>query len=117
MALAAVTFAVASTLHFGVGIAGISDPFRNAAIPEAIIAVVVAAGAVCAALGLRRVALGTTAFAILGVAFGLTITLSGGRAGDIAYHLGVGVLLLVIAALLVVRTPSRARDSGPASAG
>lgn len=113
MAFAAVTFALASTIHFGVPVAGIADPFPGAAVPEAIIAAVVAAGAACAALRLGPawwVALGTTAVAILGTAFGLSITVRGGAAGDIAYHVGILAVLLAVAALLVGRDR---RESSP----
>lgn len=104
MAFAAVTFALASTVHFGVAVAGIVDPFAGAAIPEAVIAVVVAAGAVCAAArvgGARWIAVGTTAFAILGTAFGLSITARSGISGDVAYHVGVLAVLLVTLGLLL----------------
>ena len=41
----AITLATASTIHFGVAVAGVDDPFPGAALPEAIISVVVLAGA------------------------------------------------------------------------
>jgi hypothetical protein len=50
LSVAAVTLAVASLLHFGVaipvGVTTVSDPFAGAAIPEAVLAVVAARGAV-----------------------------------------------------------------------
>ncbi len=109
MAFAAAAFAVVSTVHFGVdiplGFATVSDSFPGAAPPEAVIAAVVATGA--AAVLTRRtksraIALGTTGFALLGTAYGLSITLNSTRTGDVAYHLSILVTLLVILALLLV---------------
>src|SRR2546423_14223990 len=71
----AVTFAIASILHFGV-----AESFIAAAIPEAIIAVVLAVGAVSI---MRRpagswwIAMGTTLFALAGVIIGLSVILGG----------------------------------------
>lgn len=107
MALAAVTLAIASVVHFGLviplGATTIHDPFAGAAIPEAVIAAVVAIGVVGAAL--RRDAawwlpLAATLFALLGVIVGMTFTVPAGRAGDIAYH---GSLLAVLLAALVLQ--------------
>jgi hypothetical protein len=103
MALAAVTLGVASTIHFGVRLGMIHDPFAGAAIPEAVIAFVVACG--CVAVIVRRaawpVSLGTTLFALVGVLYGLSVTLRGDRTGDIAYHLSLLVVLVVTLCLLV----------------
>jgi len=102
-----VTLAAASTIHFGVTVAGIDDPFPGAALPEAIISVVVLAGAAAAA---RRVphawgwAFAATLFGILGFLVGLRFTLFGGRpvvTGDVAYHLTGLLILFVIAGLLL----------------
>ena len=108
MALAAVTLAIASALHFGlllaVGVVGISDLYRNAAIPEAVIATVLAIGVIglVARLGIAwPLAVGTTAFAVLGVLVGLTFTLQTGMIGDIIYHLSLLALLLVTGGLLL----------------
>jgi hypothetical protein len=108
MLAAAATLAVASVLHFGVaiplGVATISDPFGAAAIPEAVIAVVVAIGAVTV---LTRsavawwVALLATLFALLGTAYGLTVTVRRGQAGDVAYHLSLLAVLVVTTGLLL----------------
>jgi hypothetical protein len=55
MALAALTLFGASTIHFGVvvpfGVATVRDPFAGAAIPEAILGVVLAAGAIIVLTG------------------------------------------------------------------
>ena len=113
MALAAAALAIASIVHFGVGIpvgfTTISDSFPGAAPPEAVIAAVVAIGATAVLTRRTRsrgIALGTTSFALLGTVFGLTITLNSTRTGDVAYHLSILTTLLVILGLLLVpRTP------------
>src|SRR5207249_9437508 len=86
MLIEAVTFAIASILHFGV-----AESFIGAAIPEAIIAVVLGAGAV--AVMRRRtgswwIGLATTLFALAGVIIGLTVILGSrvSRPIDLAYH-------------------------------
>jgi hypothetical protein len=108
MALAAVSFAVASVVHFGVripvGFTTISDYFPGAALPEAVIAVIVAVGATAVLTRRtwsRGIALLTTSFALLGTAFGLTITLNSPRPGDVAYHLSILATLLIILGLLL----------------
>ena len=118
MALAAAAFAIVSIIHFGAGIpvgfTTISDPFPGAAPPEAVIAAVVAIGAAAVLTRRtrsRRIALGTTSFAILGTVFGLTITLNSTRTGDVAYHLSILATLLIVLGLLLV--PGRS-DGQPA---
>jgi hypothetical protein len=109
IAMAAVSFAVASIVHAGtaipLGVTTVRDPFPGAAIPEAVIALVVAAGAV--AVFTRRptargIAVMATLFALLGTAYGLTVTLRSARTGDIAYHLGILVVLAVTLGLLLM---------------
>jgi hypothetical protein len=119
MALAAAAFAIASIVHFGVdipvGFTTISDSFPGAALPEAVIAAVVAVGAAAVLTRRRRsrgFALGTVSFAVLGTGYGLTVTLNSTRTGDIAYHLSILTTLLIILALTV---PGR-RPGGPAQA-
>jgi hypothetical protein len=103
----AMTFWVASAIHFGaeipLGFVTIGDPFPGAAIPEAVVGVVVAIGA----LGLwrrgaaaRGIALGTTAFAILVTLHGLSVTVRAARAGDVIYHISVLAALAGSLALL-----------------
>ena len=100
----AVTFAIASILHFGV-----LESFDAAAIPEAIIAVVLGTGAIVL---MRRpagswwIALTTTLFALLGVAIGLTVILRSpvSRPADLAYHASIFVALVMTVGLLF--TPS-----------
>jgi hypothetical protein len=115
MSVASVTLAVASLLHFGVavplGAATIHDPFRGAAIPEAIIAVVIGSGAVIVLT--RRsaawwLALATTLFALLGTIYGLTVTVSRGEAGDIAYHVSLLAVLVATVSLLLLPGGRRA---------
>jgi len=115
MSAAAVTLAVASLLHWGVaiplGTATISDPFRAAAIPEAVIAVVVGSGAVSVLT--RRppawwLALAATVLGVLGTAYGLTVTVRRGQPGDIAYHVSRLSVLAAAAGLLL--TPRARRE-------
>jgi heme A synthase len=107
MALAAVTFGIASALHFDIRITIGSlviqgEPFRNAAIPEAIIGAVVAAGAIGWISRSQQgavLALTATVVAILGVFIGLyEVTLGDAvrNTADVVYHVCVLALLLVI---------------------
>jgi hypothetical protein len=122
MSAAAVTLAAASVLHFGVtiplGPVTVSDPFKGAAIPEAVIATVVAVGGV-SVLARRSASwwpgLGTTLFALLGTAYGLTVTVPRGQLGDIVYHLSLLTLLLAAAGLLVASGGWRAVQDGTTS--
>jgi hypothetical protein len=113
MAIAALTLAAASLLHFGLsvplGAAVLEDPYPGAAIPEAVIAAVLAAGTVGALTGGagRRAAEGAAVFALLGVAFGLAVTLREARPGDVAYHLSLLCLLVATGGLLFARPRGR----------
>jgi hypothetical protein len=109
MTLAAGTFAVVSLIHFGVvitlGPLALDDPFAGAAIPEAIIAIVVGAGTLNLIARPARswtAALATTLFALVGTLYGLSVTLGSSRAADITYHLGVLYLLTGIVTLLLL---------------
>jgi hypothetical protein len=113
MLAAAATIGIASYLHLDgripLGFATISgEHFSRVAVPEAIIAAVLAAGAVIVTAAPRRaraVALGAVGFAVLGVLAGLGFALTGSPhiAADLAYHLSVLVVLL--AALLALARP------------
>ena len=102
MLIEAVTFAIASILHFGV-----AESFISAAIPEGIIAVVLGAGAVSV---MRRlggswwIAMGTTLFSLAGVIIGLSVILGSGvsRPIDLVYHATIFVALVVTVILLVI---------------
>ena len=99
MLIEAVTFAIASILHLG-----ISETFIAAAIPEAIIAVVLAAGALAVMRrGSRWLGLATTIFALAGVIIGLSVIIGGyvSRPIDIAYHATILVALVVTVVLLL----------------
>jgi hypothetical protein len=108
MSLAAVTLGVASYLHrdghIPLGFTVINgERFHGASIPEAVIAFVVAVGGIAALAVPRRarpVALGTTTFAILGVAYGLSVTAGTGRVIDIAYHSALLAVLLATGVVL-----------------
>jgi hypothetical protein len=110
MLLEAASLAVMSTLHLTGTLDGGRPPYQpgDAGIAEAIIAVVLLA----AAIGVlrsphttRSVAIGATAFAVLGFAIGITITARGGDVFDVAYHASVLPILVVSLVLLVVRRP------------
>ncbi|MBV9279733.1 MAG: hypothetical protein JOZ41_06605 [Chloroflexi bacterium] len=108
LAVSAVTFWVASAIHFGVsvtlGVATVSDPFAGAAIPEAVVGATVALGSLALWSGRsagRGIALATTGFAILVTLYGLSVTLSGGRTADVAYHVSVLAVLLVSLGMLL----------------
>ncbi|HEX4255293.1 MAG TPA: hypothetical protein VH089_09405 [Streptosporangiaceae bacterium] len=108
MSLAAVTLGVASYLHrdghIRLGFTLINgERFYAASVPEAVIAFILAVGAVAALVGPRRarpVAWGATIVAVLGVAYGLSDTIGTGRVIDIAYHSALMTLLLVTAFIL-----------------
>jgi len=97
----AVTFAIASILHFGV-----AESFIDAAIPEAIIAVVLGAAAIAVmrrgagSWGLARAA---TLFALAGVIIGLSVIIGGpvSRPIDLAYHATILVALVGTVVLLL----------------
>jgi hypothetical protein len=108
LVVTSVAFALASLVHFGAVLAlgpiTLHDPYPGAAIPEAIIAVVLGIGAIFMIAGWpgsRWVALGTSLFALLLTIFGLTVTMGSGRTGDIVYHVTVLLALLAIVALLI----------------
>jgi hypothetical protein len=109
MAVAAVAFAAASVIHFGTVIAlgpiTVDDPFPGAAIPEAVIAVVLAIGALSVLT--RRparwgIAVAATVFTLLLTLYGLTVTVGSARTGDIAYHVAVLLLSVGILGLLLL---------------
>ncbi len=115
LGVAAVSFACASAIHMGLtvtlGTVTIADPFPGAAIPEAILAVVLAVGAVTVLLRAPvrwAVALAATLFAFLVTVYGLTITVGAGRTADIAYHVSVLVLLGITGGLLLLPAGRRA---------
>jgi hypothetical protein len=119
MAAVAVSLGVMSYLHLGgsLGQDG-SPPFSAdpAGIAEALIGVVLLVGAAVVLLRperARTVATAVTVFAIAGFVLGLTITISGGDAVDIAYHSTVLPILLGI--LVLVRRTGEFSPPGRAS--
>lgn len=105
--LVAVSLAVMSALHLSgvLRAAAAPDNASGAGIAEAVIAVVLVAGAVAILRApvevARAVGLGTVGFAIIGFLVGLTFTLRGGTTVDIAYHLSTLPVLLLTEGLLV----------------
>jgi hypothetical protein len=97
MGFVAATLVVASVLHLSGAVDGGSPPFHadRAGIAEAVIAVVLAGGAFALLRGARRVALGAVVFAVAGFGVGLSMTVRGGGAADIAYHAAVLPLLVL----------------------
>jgi peptidoglycan/LPS O-acetylase OafA/YrhL len=102
----AATLAVIAPLHLGGVLGGGSKPFRPTAagVAEAIIG----AALVCGAVALLRrttyardIAVATSVFAIAGFVLGLSFTVRGGGAIDIAYHAAVLPLLLLTLILLL----------------
>jgi hypothetical protein len=65
-----------------------------------VIGAVLVAGALALVRGSRRAALAAVAFAIAGFGVGLSMTVRGGAAGDIAYHATMLPLLLFTLVLL-----------------
>jgi len=101
----AATLAAASTLHLTGALRHGTDA---AGVPEAVICVVLLAGA--AALFRdpvrgRSAALGAVGFAIFGFIVGLTFTISGGSAVDVAYHAVMLPILVATAVQLRPRHP------------
>lgn len=115
MSVAALTLGVASYLHrdgrIPLGFTVITgERFYQASIPEAVIGFVLAAAAVVVLVTpsqARPVALGATTFAILGVAYGLTVTVGSGRVADIAYTCVLMAVLLVTEFILLRRVAGR----------
>jgi hypothetical protein len=101
MGLESASLAVMSALHLTGALSG--KPGSSAGIPEALICVALAAGT--EALVRRRpharpLATGTLVFAIAGFLVGLSFTLSGNSAVDLAYHATVLPLLVLTLAML-----------------
>jgi hypothetical protein len=102
----AVGFAVASAIHFGLPLGALTDPFAGARIPEAVIAVLLAAAAVYVVVrgpASRWLALTAVLISLLGVLFGLTVTVPAALWGDVVYHVGAAVLL-IITAIVAIRS-------------
>lgn len=103
-----VSLTSASLIHFGlhvpIGFVTIHEVADGAAVPEALIAVVllVGAGSVIAHLRTRwPIALGTSLFALLGVFVGLRFTLMDGQTGDVVYHLCLLAALITLLTLIL----------------
>lgn len=123
MSVAAVTLGVASYLHrqghIPLGFTVIrGESFYGASIPEAVIGFVLAAAAAVVLLAparARRAAVAASSFAILGVAYGMSVTVASGRIADIVYHSALMAVLLVTEVRLLRQGPEPPRMRGAAS--
>ncbi len=109
----AATLAVIASLHLS-GVLGGKKPFRptDAGIAEAIIGLVLVYGVAALLRRFRHARsiarpVATIVFAIVGFVVGLTFTLRGGDAIDVAYHATVLPLLLLTLIVLVRSEPGR----------
>ena len=120
--LEASTLAVMSALHLTGILAGATRPYSPTAagIAEAVICVVLAVGAAALARSTRHgraIAVATLGVAIVGVIAGLTFTIQGAGAIDVAYHATILPLLLITLAAMSSKPsvhpapPAPARDS------
>ena len=113
MIVEAVTFLVASSLHLTV------EWEPQAAIPEALIGVVLLVGAAFVLLdagNARAVALTTSGFAVLGTCLGAAITLAGGQLSlNLAYH--AVILTTLIVSLVLMARPRRVTRSDTPNVG
>lgn len=114
MLVATVAYALAAIIHSGIEIAlgpiTIDDPFPGAAIPEAVIAVVLGIGALSILVRWRGrwwMALVASLFAFLLTVYGLTVTVRSARTGDVTYHIVALALSGVIVVLLLLPTGRR----------
>lgn len=118
MILIAVSLSVASIVHLLGNVQDRSDLYdaRDAGIAEAVIGVVLTAGAmfmVRVSGSARAVGLGATGVAIVGFLIGLSIAARAGHLPDIAYHAAILPLLIAIFAALVRPPPSGRPDPSP----
>ena len=117
MVVEALSLAVISALHLSGVIGGGTKPYNPeaAGIAEAVIGVVLIAGAVAVMRSPkhgRTAAQAATGFAIAGFIVGLVFTLSGGQPADIAYHATVLPLLILTLVLSVTKAKDRAAGTG-----
>ena len=115
MGFEALTLAVISPLHLSGVLGGGAKPFNPTAAgtAEAVIGVVLILGALALGRGTARgrdAAVAATAFAVIGFLVGLSFTLRGGGAIDIAYHAVMLPLLLLTMAALLRRRPTHSAD-------
>lgn len=111
------TLGVASALHLSGGAHG-TPPFDadHAGIAEAVIgAVLIACGLVMLRVPARARAAGLlgTVFAVAGFGVGLSFTVRGGHAPDIAYHVALLPVLLATFVVLVRHKPHAQPDVHP----
>lgn len=112
MVFEALTLAAVSLLHLSGVVGGGTKPYDPGAagIAEAVIGVVLVAGAVAFVRSPkygRAAAQVATGFAIVGFIVGLTFTLNGGRPVDVVYHATMLPVLIITLVLLAARAKDR----------
>jgi len=102
MGFEALTLAIIAPLHLSGVLGGGTKPFNPTAAgtAEAIIGAVLLVGVLALVRKSRNAAIAATAFAIVGFLVGLSFTLRGGDAIDVAYHATMLPLLLVTLLML-----------------
>ncbi|MDE3076007.1 MAG: hypothetical protein KGJ86_11315 [Chloroflexota bacterium] len=117
MVLTACTLLVASLIHFGprvpLGVVTLYDPFAGAAVPEAVLGILLGLGAaflMSGWAGSREMALASAIFTLLLSLYGLSITLGSGRTGDVVYHVTLLALLAAIIVGLFLSRSTRQRE-------
>lgn len=118
LAVVAVSLGIMSTLHLTGTLSAGERPFQAGAagIAEAVIGVVLLAAALCVFAApdhARPAAVAATGFAIVGFVIGLSITVRGGQAVDIAYHATVLPILVGLMVSLVRSRPLVTVSSQP----
>ena len=119
MMLIAVSLAIASIVHLVGHVRGRSELYdaHDAGVAEAVIGIVLAAGAL-AMLRLpgraRALGLAATGFALVGFLVGLSITARAGHLPDIAYHAAIlPVLIVMFVTLVRMRSCAPLSPAGP----
>jgi hypothetical protein len=110
MGFEALTLAIIAPLHLSGVLGGGTKHFNPTAAgtAEAIIGAVLLLGAVALLRNRHDIAIAATAFAIIGFLVGLSFTLRGGTAIDVAYHATM-LPLLLFTFLVLTRTRRQAR--------
>lgn len=112
MIVAALTLIGASMIHFRLTAPLIVDPFAAAAIPEAVLGVIMGVGAIVLMSGWPgswEVAVACAVLTVLLTLYGFFTTLPSGRVGDITYHTTLLLMLFSSVGLLLSPVGRRAQ--------